>query len=351
MAPISKQTISISTGTIVKSIGILVFLGFLWIVRDIVLVVLFSLIIASTIDPIVDRLQKSKIPRAVSVLGIYVLLIVVVAGVITLLVPPIMTEVGELARQLPEYFATEGIDLFAQFQGIATQLDLTDSARNLFTSIGSTLSSTTGGIFSTVGSFVAGVFSVAAVAALTFYLTVEERGVKKFFEFMVPKNRRAYVNDVVSRIQSKLGAWLRSYLILSLLVGVMIYLGLVILGVKYALVLALFAALLEFIPYIGPSVAAIPAAFFAATQSPLLAGFVILLYIAVNQLEGNFIVPKIMQKNIGLSPVLVIIVLLVGGKLAGIVGLLLAVPLTIVLAELGKDIFESRKIGSRGLNS
>jgi predicted PurR-regulated permease PerM len=342
-----KQVISISTGTIVKTVAILLLLGFLWLVRDIVIIVIFSMIFASAIDPLVDWLQRFKIPRALGVLVIYLLIIGIVAGVITLLVPPIAEQISALAQQLPEYFSGDRLNLFQRLEDFARNVEITESARDFFTSIGQTLSSSTGGVFATVSGFFGGVFSVVSIAVLTFYLTAEEKGIKKFFQAVVPTRQHSYVNDLVTRIQLKLGAWLRSYFLLGLIVAILIYIGLSVFRIDYALVLALLAGLLEFIPFIGPIVAIIPALFLALTQNPILAVVVLVLYIVVNQIESHLLVPRLLQRAIGLNPVVVVLVLLVGAKLAGIIGLLLAVPLTIALVEFGRDVFEERRFSSR----
>ena len=344
----SNQTISISTGTIVKTVAILMVVGFLWLIRDIVVIVLFAMILASAIDPVVDWLQRYKIPRPISVLLIFLILIGAIAGVVLLLIPPISEQITDLAHQVPQLFTDERIAVFQQLRNTASNLELTDSIRDLFSSIGNTLSSTTGGIFSTVSSFFGGVFSVISIAVLTFYLTAEERGIKKFFHFIIPHKHRDYVSDIVSRIQLKLGAWLRSYLVLGIFVGILIYIGLSLIGVQYALVLALLAGMLEFIPFIGPIVSTVPAAFFALTSgSPLKALLVVVLYIVVNQVEQHFITPRLLRKTVGLNPVVVVLVLLVGAKVAGVIGLLLAVPLTIALVEVGRDVFDREQL-SRG---
>ncbi len=346
-----KKVISISTGTIAKTLAMVLGLALLWLVRDVVVIVIFAIIVASAIDPLVDWFQKFKIPRALSVLFIYLLVVAVFTAVITLLIPPIAEQVGQLATQLPDYIDLDRSTLYQRLQEIAGQVDLTETAKNFFTTIGQALSQTTGGVFATVSGFFGGVFSVVAVAVLTFYLVVEERGVKKFFQFILPGRHHPYMFDLVTRIQVKLGAWLRSYFLLGLIVAVLIYIGLLIIGVQYALVLAILAGLLEFIPFIGPIIAIVPALFLALTQHPLLALFVLLLYIVVNQFESHVLVPRILQRAIGLNPVVVVLVLLVGAKLAGFVGLLLAVPITIALVEFGRDVFEEGRFSSGRLST
>ncbi len=339
-SPQQPQTITITTGTIVKAVAILVVVALLWFIRDIVVIALFSMILASAIDPLVDRLQKFKIPRWASVLGIFLALIGAIVGVITLLIPPITEQISDLAHQLPQFFTTDKVAVFQRLQETARNLQLTDNLHNWFSSIGDTLGSTTGGIFSTVSDFFSGVFTVISIIVLTFYLAAEERGVKKFFHFILPSRHRDYASDLITRIQVKLGAWLRSYVVLGFFVGILIYIGLSLIGIKYALVLGLLAGLLEFIPFIGPTASAIPAVFFAVADSPLKTVLVLVLYIVVNQVEVHLIVPRLLRRTIGLNPVVIVLVLLIGAKLAGFIGLLLAVPLTITLVEIGRDIFD-----------
>ncbi|MFO0704542.1 MAG: AI-2E family transporter [Candidatus Andersenbacteria bacterium] len=340
------QTINITTGTIVKTVAILLIVGFLWLIRDIVVIVLFSLILASAIDPIVDWLQKRRIPRAISVLAIFLLLVGAIAGIVTLLIPPIAEQISALAHQVPQLFSDERINLLQELKNTASNLQLTDSIRDFFSSVGTTLSNTTGGIFSTVSSFFGGIFTVISIAVLTFYLTAEEKGIKKFFHFIVPTKHREYTTDLIQRIQLKLGSWLRSYLVLALFVGILVYIGLTLIGVQYALVLALLAGILEFIPFIGPIVSTVPAAFFAIADSPVKAILVVVLYVVINQVEQHLIVPRLLHRTIGLNPVVIVLVLLVGAKLAGVIGLLLAVPLTIALVEFGRDVFDHGHLGT-----
>jgi predicted PurR-regulated permease PerM len=148
--------------------------------------------------------------------------------------------------------------------------------------------------------------------------------------------------QLVNRMQGKIGLWIRGQLILSLIIFSLTFLGLSILGVNYALVLALIAGLTEFVPYLGPTIAAIPAIFLAFTQSPMLALFVLALYYIIQMVENHIIVPKLMQKVVGLNPVISIMVLLVGFKLAGILGAILAIPVVTIASVFLKDLFEKK---------
>ena len=178
---------------------------------------------------------------------------------------------------------------------------------------------------------------------ITFYMTIEEDGLKKFVRSIAPIEYQPYLVQKTNRIQVKMGGWLRGQLILMFIIGSLTYVGLLILDVPYALVLAIFAGLAEFVPFLGPLIAAVPAVFFSFSDSPWKAFGVVIFYIVLQQLENQVIVPKVMQKAVGLNPIVVIIVMLIGAKVAGLVGILLAVPATTIAWIFFADIFE-RKI-------
>jgi predicted PurR-regulated permease PerM len=163
---------------------------------------------------------------------------------------------------------------------------------------------------------------------------------RRFVHDVVPEGQQEFSINLIDKIQKKMGQWVLGQLILSLSIFVVTFIGLSLLHVKYALFLAMLAGLLEVIPYIGPVLSAVPAIFFAIIQSPTLGVAVLVLYILVQKAEGYILVPKIMQKKVGVSPLVVLVAILVGFKLGGILGLLLAVPLagaiTVVIQELSE---------------
>jgi predicted PurR-regulated permease PerM len=160
---------------------------------------------------------------------------------------------------------------------------------------------------------------------------------QKVFCSIVPQHRHAHAARMIDKIQHKIGMWLIGQLILSSIVFLVSWLGLYLLGVKYAMVLAILAGFCELIPYVGPFIAAIPAVFFAFVQNPPLAIAVAVLYLLIQKTEGYVLVPKIMQKTVGVSPVFILVAILIGLKLAGIYGVFLAVPvvagITVYLQE------------------
>lgn len=310
-----------STKIILKVVGVVLGLGFLWLIQDIVITLLLGVILASAMDPLVSYFKLRRVPRAVSVLTVYVLVLGLVGLIIYLMIPPLFDQLQILSQNFPSYLD----QLRQRIPGSASFLsnvDFSDFGKSLIGSFSSdgTVFSRTLGIFN-------GVFSFITILVVSFYLVAEQQGMREFIKSLVPPHHQDFSMNLVDKIQKKMGLWIIGQLILSVSIFLLTFTGLTALGVKYALFLALLAGLFEVVPYIGPILSAIPAIFFAFIQNPPLAVAVLVLYILVQKLEGYVLVPKIMQKTVGMSPLVVLVALLIGFKLAGILGLLLAVPL------------------------
>lgn len=333
--------INITSLTIVKIILILILFYFLYLIKDILIILFISLILASALDPWVDWQQRRKIPRGVGIILIYLVLLMLFVLAMLLVIPPIIEQAKELSISYPTILQ-KIISTFSAFREFSIQHGIFDNLKEYFSTYSSNFSQAASGIFSTVTSFVGGIFSFFLVLVITFYMTVEENAMKKIVVSISPEKYQVYIMHLINRMQSKVGLWLRGQLIQSLIIFSLVYIGLLILGVKYALILALIAGITEFIPYIGATLAAIPAIFLAFVQSPILAVFVAILYYIVQLIEHNIVVPKVMQKVVGLNPIVSIAVLLVGFKLAGPVGALLSIPVATAISVFILDIFDSK---------
>lgn len=309
-----------STKVILKVIFAVLVLAFLWLIRDIIILLVLSIILASAIEPLVDYLKLKRIPRPVSVLAVYLVVIGLVVLVVSLIIPPVAVEFANLQNNLPQLSQVLEVKL-PLMKLLFGNFDLGNIIRQSFSLVGD------GSLFSRTLVVFNGVFSVITMLVISFYLVAEQRGMKNFISALVPMKHQDMTVNLIAKIQTKMGLWVLGQLILSMFIFAFTFIGLTILGVKYALFLALLAGLLEIIPYLGPIISAIPAIFFALVQSPTLVIGVIILYILVQKTEGYILVPKIMERTIGTSPLVVLVALLVGFKLAGVLGLLVAVPL------------------------
>ncbi len=321
--------ITLTYTSILRVLLVFVAVYFIYLIRDVLALLFVSIIFASAVDPWVDWLEKFKFPRAVSILLIYLVLLAIFSLVIVLMIPPVTEQIGQIINNLPAYYEKISIGLHSlQSRGLANNSFVSgnESVVSALRAVSLTLAQTTRSVFVTITSIFGGLFSLLVVLVITFYLTVEESALKQTIKIITPPRQRAYLMDLIERIQLKIGLWLRGQLLLSLVIGVMTYIGLTILGLKYALLLALVAGILEVVPYIGPWLSGVPAVLVAFSDSLVKVLLVIGLYILVQQVENHLIVPKLMQKVVGLNPIIVIVAILIGIKIGGVVGGLLGVP-------------------------
>lgn len=328
---------------------ILVFLVFYLIyqARSVLAALFVALLLASALEPWIDWMQKKKIPRVFGVIIIYTTVLMVLFSIIALITPPIVKQGTELVKSFPQIFEGVVSKVYA-LKYYSLKYGFLDNIKNQFMAISANFSGAAGGVFSTISSFFGGIFSVFLVAVMTFYILIEESSIKKIIWAFVPEKHQVCTITLTNKIQQMIGLWLRGQLILSLVIFVLIYTGLTALGfftgqkIEYALVLALIAGLTEFIPYLGPIMAAIPAVFLAFIQSPILALSVAILYYVVQLLENNLIVPNIMKRVIGINPVISITSLLIGFKVAGVVGAVLAIPTATAIVIIIREVFEQK---------
>ena len=345
MGSSDKQiTINITTGTFMRAILILLLLSLLYFIRDIVVLVLFSIVLASGIEPWALWFQKRKLPRILGVVLIYLISISFLAFVFYLVVPPIFSEVSKLSSSIPEY-----LDSAVQFKTIQNIFpELPESFSSVLLgfadSIKAFLGNLTSGFLQTATSLFGGAFSLLMILVVSFYLSVQEKGIEHFLRVVSPINKEDYVVDLWLRTRNKIGAWLKGQVLLGVLVGMLVYLGLTILGVEYALTLALVAALFELIPVFGATLAAIPAVAVALLASPTLALYVLILYIIIQQFENHLIYPLVVRKIVGVPPILVILSLVVGAKLLGFFGVLLSIPAVVLLMEIFEDMGKQKQL-------
>lgn len=335
----AKQTFNLSILNLLKIAGVILVIIFLYLIRDILAIIFVAAILAAALDPWVDYLQEKKIPRPVSILALYVIGLSVIILALVLIVPVMTTEIRSLANNFPVYYE-KLLNAFGQFQESSS---VTRSFTGILESWAVNLGQTTKSVFSTISGVFGGIISFIAVLVITFYLIVKKDNMRSFIETLAPKKYHAYAIQLYNRVQKKIGSWLSGEISLMVIVAILAYLGLLILGVRYTLLLALIAGLTELIPYVGPTIGAIPAVLIALTDSPLKALLVVILYVIIQQLENSVIVPKVMKRAVGLNPIVVIVVILIGGKIAGILGALLAVPIATIASVLIKDFTEITK--------
>lgn len=314
-----SNSINISTRTTIATVLYLAALWFLFIIRDVVAIFVTAVILSAAFHPTVSRLERHGVPRGLAILTLYIFL----AGLITIIIVTFAPVVGQQFVQLLTNLPQLTQQVFSFTQQVVPGSGGSGNISSIVSHFGTSL-------FQGVKSVITGITGFVAVMVLTFYLTLDERGIRHVAANLTPARWRTLVSQVVDQVEKRLGHWLRGQLLLGLIVGTAVGIGLYFLHVKYALALAVIAGITELIPTVGPYIGMAPAALVALSQSPALAVWTLGLYVVVQQLENNFLVPRIMSRAAGVNPAVVLIALLIGARLAGIVGILLSVPIVII---------------------
>ncbi len=338
--------LSIDSRSVIKVIAILAVAFMVFLVRDILLVILTAIVIASAIEPGARLSKKLHLPRTLVVLGIYVLTALLFLGTLYFLLVPLLSESASFLSSIPEYTesfaaATTTPAFFgSQFiQGITSTVSLP----NLIEQINGAIVHISSGVFGTIDVIFGGVLSFVLIIVLSFYLAVQEDGITKFLRIITPASKEKHIISIWRRSQEKIGLWMQGQLLLAVIVGVLTFLGLTLLGVPNALLLAFITGMLEIIPLFGPILAAVPAVIISFASGGFgLAALVTALFVIIQQFESHLIYPLVVRKVVGVPPIISIIALVIGAKLAGFLGILLAVPLATVIMVLLEDMEKAK---------
>ncbi len=340
--PKREYLVTISTGTMLRVLVVLLVLGFLFLIRDIVALFFAALFLAALLDPFADFLERKRVPRVLAVVIVYVIGLAILAGAVVLVLPPVITQL--------QTFVTIFAPFISETLGIQVGSDIFGQG-SFAASLESILTTVRGGGFSaavpqilSVGSDVfGGVVAGILVLILALYLVVEKSALVKAISFATPEDYQPFVAQVAMKVRERLGNWLRGELMLMFSIFLLTYIALSILGIPYALVLALLAGLLEIIPFIGPLLSGVPAVILALAISPLHAIATALAYVIIQTMEGNVLVPKIMQKATGINPIISLLCVLIGWRLGGMVGAILSIPLANALSVLMTEVFRKTR--------
>ena len=335
--------VSITAGTVIRTVAILALVWMLFILQNLVLVIIASVVIASAIEPGVVAIMKRHVPRLLAVTLIYFSIFLVFFVFFYFFLPSVLTDLSAFIASMPNYLESiknSGVfDQYASFLGIPapsaiSATDIMSSIRGIFH-----MDSTYTNALGAAGQVFGGFFSFFLVIVFSFYFSVIETGIDDFLQIIIPKKNQRYALNLWKRSQLKIGLWMQGQLLLAFIMGILVYLGLMILGVPHALVLAMMASLFEIVPVFGPILAAVPAVVLAFTTGGTSLGLVVIgFYVVAQQFETHLIYPLVVRRIVGVPPLLVILGLIVGGELFGIFGILLAVPFVSIIQELAHDL-------------
>ncbi len=337
----------IKASAVLKVIAIIVGVVFLYLLRDVLMILFFAIMIASAVGPFADWMESKRIPRILGVLLLYIIVAILMTVLLAILVPVATFELRQLTQALPQFFSNLS-SVLENAQNSSYYFDFFSNIQGLLDDLTEFLQFSSSSVFSLVIKIFGGFISFVAIIVISFYFSIMRQGIPTFLRSVLPDQYEGYVIGLWKRAEIKVGRWFQGQLLLALSLGLFVFVGLSLLNVKYALLLGIIAMLLEVVPIAGPVLAAIPAIILAFFQSTGLGFVVIIFYLLAQQAENHFLAPVILGKSTGLNPVTVIISLLIGAKLAGVLGALIAVPVAVVIVEVLDDMAEKRQATLRG---
>ncbi len=319
--------IEISSKTIIFTVFFLLLLKLLWEIRDVLFSLFIAFIIMSAVKPLVVRLSKIGIPKFFSALIIFLLIMMVISYGFYWFLPAFISELVIFVKTLPLNLEK----LFPNFVDFINLSSLTQYLPNI-----------TNQFFTLIKNIFSNAIFIISTIFFSFYFTLEEDFIKKLLIVFFEEKKAQKTALIFEKIENRLQGWFWGELILMIIVGVLTFIGLNLIGVKHALFLAVIAGLLEVVPNLGPVLSTIPALIIALGQSYFLGLSTIALYFIIQQLENNLIVPLVMRKAVGLNPIVTLIALLVGGRIGGVLGVILAIPLTLFFETLILEIIKNQ---------
>ncbi|NTU72999.1 AI-2E family transporter [Candidatus Roizmanbacteria bacterium] len=305
------QKIEISARTIIFTVFFLLALYFVWVVRDLLYSLFIAFIIMSALKPAVELLERKRVPHMIATLGVYMLFVLTFSFLVSLIVPPIILETGNLIKNFPAIVQVLSPSV-SRFIDISSLTQYVPNVTNQLLQIASGLFSNTLFIISTL--------------FFGYYFLAEKNIFEKLVSHFLDEHHAQKAVRIFERAEKRMSSWFWGEITLMTVVGALTFIGLTLIGMKYPLPLAVLAGLFEVLPNIGPIISALPAVIIGFSQSYIYGFSTIGLYFLVQQLENNLIVPIVMKRAVGLNPIITLIALVVGGRLGGVVGVLLAIP-------------------------
>ena len=314
-----SQKVEISLSSYLKLLLVVLGVFFLWQIRDVVIILFIVFVLVKALEPIIKWMMSRGIPRVPSLVLIYVLLVGGLIAALSMVIPPLVSQLQLLAANVPLLIAK----VRPMYNSIPTSIDL----QQFIVTLTNQLGTLTGDVVTVATRLFGGIVSLLTVFVLSFYMLLDEKQIDSLINLVVPSSITGEVRTVLEKIGVRVGGWVRGQVIISAIMGITTFVALSLVGLPYALTIGVAAAVFEVLPIIGPIVTAIVAVVIAlGSGSWGMAIGTLVVFTILQQLEGHFIVPKVMQKAVGLSPVVIIVALLIGSVLAGVPGAILAVP-------------------------
>jgi predicted PurR-regulated permease PerM len=328
-----NQRIEIDRRTIIFIFSFIAGIWLLILIREILLQAFIALLLMLILNPLVRKLRRFKIPKPLAIFILYVLILGTIALSLASIIPPLVEQTNNFTKNLPDYISNLPIS-----DVIKSQLE-----KDLLSSVGN--------MPSQILRFSVSIFSnlliVLTVIVFAFYLLLTRDNITKELKIYIGEKYALEIDKILDELEIRLGGWARGQLLLMFSVGLLTYIGLAMLGLPYALPLSILAGIFEALPIVGPIIAAIPAVLIGLGTSSIMGLSVAALAFLIQQLENQILVPKIMEKSAGTSPVVILLAIAIGFKLAGIAGVVVSVPVLIIAQVFLEKYFDRSSNSSK----
>ena len=303
-------------------------LAFIWLFARVLALLALAVALAAALSPLVAFLER-RLPRAAAVILIYLVIVLAFVGIGWIVFPPLATQAQEIGASAPE--------LIREAQTWLGSLDRLSNI-NLVDTLLPQLGRLTGAVVALPGGILSSLLEIVVVLFLSIYLLVEAPALRNFYLSLFPASSRERAETIAEDMAQAMGGYIRGTVLAAILVGILTYFGLLLIGVDFALVLALLAGVFELIPYLGPILAAIPILTIALLESPGQALVALIFIVVLQQVESYILVPNIMRTQTKVSPLLVLLAVIAGGRLGGLLGAIIAIPLAAALRVFVREI-------------
>lgn len=320
------KSLEISWATLWRILFFVVLVSILYEGRQILLGLFLAIIISSGLDGLVKLLQRVGLPRSVSVILIFLVAIVAIIFVIYSFAPLVIVELNTI-------FSTKSATSSAGLGSLVNK-QTSDAITSGISKISAGLFASSASPFQFFSNAIGSVGLAIAVILCSFYLSLSNDGVERFMKVVIPPDYEEVALRLYERSRKLIGSWFRAQILLSIIMGFTVWAGLTLLGVPYAFLIAFLAALFELVPFVGPFISGAVAVLSASLVSPTLAIYTLIFFVGAQQFESNILVPLLSQRIVGIHPVIVIVALLIGATVAGILGIIIAVPAAGVFQEV-----------------
>jgi predicted PurR-regulated permease PerM len=298
---------------------------------------LISVIIAYLLNPLVHQLHRRGVPRGISIVIIYIVFFLFITVLLINMIPLFIDQLRELSEKLPALIeqVEKWMNDFHQNKRFLP-LAVRNAVDSNLTALEGKTTASISKILERAGVAVEGMAGAFVIPFLVFYMLKDVKGIERTVIAFFPKNNRTGIVRLIRSVDEALGNYIRGQLLVAFLVGVLAYVGYLIIKMPYGVLLALIVAVTNIIPYVGPFIGAAPAILLAFTVSPMMALKVLIVNLVIQQLEGNVISPLLIGRSLKLHPMLIIFALLLGGEMFGMMGLILCIP----VVAIGKVILQ-----------